>query len=182
MVLAVTGDDLGAFLAAEVFEPLALDMVMDPIAAIQDKAVSYKQAGGKWKVADSRWEVTIGSGAIQTTPSQLVAWAAQYWEPTIGAPTINAERFEDAVDAPVDANVEVEGGIRYGAGMVEADLGGDIGRVVSSNGYWEGFVTVFSVAPSHRVAVAVTCTSPSAWRRLPSTLDVDLLAAWIGTD
>ena len=32
VVLAVTGEDLGAFLAAEVFEPLGLDMVMDPIA------------------------------------------------------------------------------------------------------------------------------------------------------
>ena len=98
VVLAVTGDDLGAFLAAEVFEPLGLDMVMDPIAAIEEKAVSYQDAGGKWQVADSRWEPTIGAGSIQTTPSQLVAWAAQYWAPTIGAPTINAERFEAAVD------------------------------------------------------------------------------------
>jgi CubicO group peptidase (beta-lactamase class C family) len=182
VVLAVTGDDLGTFLATEVFEPHGLDMVMDPTVAIADKAVSYQDAGGTWQVADSRWEPVIGAGGIQTTPSQLVAWAAQYWEPTIGATAINAERFDGAVDAPVDANVDVEGAIRYGAGMFEADVGGDVGRVLSHSGSWGGFVTVYSLAPAHRVAVAVTCTSPSAWRRLPSTLDVDLLTSWVGSD
>ncbi len=181
VVQAVTGEDLGTFLTAEVFEPLGLDMVIGPIAAIEDKAVSYKDAGGKWLVADSRWEPTIGAGGIQTTPSQLVAWAAQYWAPTIGAPTINAERLEAAVVAPVVADVDVVGGIRDGAGIFEADVGGDVGRVLSVSGYWGGFVTEFSVAPAHRVAVAVTCTSPSAWRQLPRGLDVDVLASWIGS-
>ena len=183
VVLAVTGDDLGAFLATEVFEPLGLDMVMDPIAAIGDKAVSYQDAGGKWQIADSRWEPTIGAGAIQTTPRQLVAWAAQYWEPTVGAPTINAERFEAAVDTPVNTNDDVEGGIRYGAGMFELDVGGDVGRMLTHDGQWGGFVTRLSIAPAHRVAVAVTCTSPSAWRQVTSTLEPgDLLAPWIGSD
>ncbi len=182
VVLVVTGDDLGTFLTAEVFEPLGLEMVMDPVAAIENKAVSYKDAGGKWQVADSRWVPTIGAGSVQTTPSQMVTWAAQYWEPTIGAPTIDAERFEAAVDAPVAVDVDVEGGIRYGAGIFEADVGGDVGRVLSHSGYWGGFVTVFSVAPKHRVAVAVTCTSPSAMRRLGRAFDVDLLAAWIGSN
>ena len=82
--------------------------------------MSYKRAGGKWQVADSRWEPTIGAGSIQTTPSQLVAWAAQYWEPTIGAPTINAERFDGAVDTrPRRCR-----GMRYGAGIYEIDVGG----------------------------------------------------------
>ena len=150
VVLAVTGHDLSAFLTVEVFEPLGLDMVMDPIAAIEDKAVSYQDAGGKWQVADSRWEPTIGAGAIETTPSQLVAWAAQYWEPTVGAPTINAERFEAAVDVPVAPNVDVDESMRYGAGIFEGDVGGDVGRVLSHRGYWGGFVTIFSVAPAHR--------------------------------
>ena len=182
VVLAVTGDDLRTFLAAEVFEPLGVDMVMDPTAAIASKAVSYKDAGGKWKVADSRWEPIIGVGGIQTTPSQLVAWGAQYWEPTIGAPTINAERFDAAVAAPIVADVDVVGGIRDGAGIFEADVGGTVGRILSHSGYWGGFVTEFSVAPAHRVAVAITCTSPSAWRQLRRGLDVDVLAAWIGSD
>jgi CubicO group peptidase (beta-lactamase class C family) len=175
VVLAVTGQDLGAFLAAEVFGPLGLDMVMDPIAAIEEKAVSYEQVGGEWQVADSRWLPTIGAGSIQTTPSQLVEWAAQYWEPTIGATTINAERFEGAVDTP-------EG--KYGAGIVEADIGGDVGRMLTHNGHWGGFFTVLSVAPDHRVAVAVSCTSPNAIGRLRHhrTFDRDLLASWIGSN
>ena len=73
--------------------------------------------------------------------------------------------------------------MRYGAGMFEGDVGGDVGRMLTHDGYWGGFVTVFSVAPAHHVAVAVTCTSPSAWRRPSRTLDLgDLLAPWIGSN
>ena len=172
IVLAVTGEDLGTFLDAEVFEPLGLDMVLDPIGAIENKAVSYEQVGGEWHVADSHWQVTIGTGSIQTTPSQLVVWAAQYWEPTIGATTIDAERFEGAVDTQ-------EG--KYGAGIVEADIGGNVGRMLNHNGHWGGFYTVFSVATEHRVAVAVSCASPTAIGRIRHhrTFDRDLLASWI---
>ena len=52
VVLAVTGDDLATFLAAEVFEPLGLDMVMDPIAAIDGEG-GVLQAG-RWQVAGRR--------------------------------------------------------------------------------------------------------------------------------
>ena len=175
VVLAVTGEDLGAFLAAEVFEPLGLDMVMDPIAAIEDKAVSYQQVAGDWQVADSHWEPTIGAGGIQTTPSQLVAWAAQYWEPTIGAPTIDVERLDSSVDTPL--------GMRYDAGIFDGTFGDGIGRMLTHDGHWDGFFTVFSVAPAHHIAVAVTCSSPNAEGRLRQrrTIDRDLLASWIGS-
>ena len=172
VVLAVTGQDLGAFLTAEVFEPLGLEMVMDPIAPIEEKAVSYQRVNGEWQVADSRWE-QLGDGAIQTTPSQLVAWAAQYWQPTVGASTIEAERFEGAVDAGQ--------GMRYGAGIVELD-DDEVGRMLTHSGAWGGFVTLFVVAPEERVAVAATCTSPTSLRRLPSRLETKLLDAWIGTN
>ncbi len=177
VVQAVTGDDLPTFLTTEVFEPLGLDMVMDPIAAIDEKAVSYGQVAGQWQIADSRWETTIGAGSIQTTPSQLVEWAAQYWEPTIGASTINAERFDTAVDTH-------QGGVFgvYGAGMFETDMGSDIGRVILHTGGWAGFVTSFDVAPAHRVALAVSCNSPTAGGRLRRTLERDLLTAWIGSN
>ncbi|HEY5424105.1 MAG TPA: serine hydrolase domain-containing protein [Ilumatobacteraceae bacterium] len=176
VVQAVTGEDLPTFLTAEVFAPLGLDMVMDPVAAIDDKAVSYKQVAGKFQIADSRWEPTIGAGAIQTTPSQLVEWAAQYWEPTVGASTINAERFDTAIDTHQGGEFDV-----YGAGMFETDMGSDVGRVFLHTGSWAGFVTSFSVAPTHRVAVAVSCNSPTAGSRLRTTLDRDLLDAWISS-
>ena len=47
VVLAVTGDDLGTFLADEVFGPLDLDMVMDPTAVIEEKAISYEGEGDR---------------------------------------------------------------------------------------------------------------------------------------
>ena len=177
VVQAVTGDDLPTFLTAEVFEPLGLDMVMDPIAAIDDKAVSYKRVAGQWQIADSRWEPTIGAGAIQTTPSQLVEWAAQYWEPTIGASTINAERFDTAVDthqggAPAVRRRDVRN--RYGERHRPGDL--------AHGGGWDGFVTSFR-SPRHTASrVAVSCNSPTAVRRLRRTLDRDLLTAWIGSN
>ena len=176
VVQAVTGDDLGTFLAAALFQPLGLDMVLDPTAAIEGKAVSYEQVDGKWQVADSRWVPTIGPGSIQTTPSQLVTWASQYWEPTVGATSINAERFEGAVDTG-------QGG-RYGAGLFERDTGRDLGRVLTHDGAWGGFRTVFSVASEHRVAVAVSCTSPTAIGQIGHhrTFDRDLLAAWNGSN
>ena len=177
VVQAVTGDDLPMFLTTEVFAPLGLDMVMDPMAAIDGKAVSYKRVAGQWQIADGHWEPTIGAGSIQTTPSQLVEWAAQYWEPTIGASTINAERFDTAVDTH-------QGGVfdAYGAGMYETDMGSDIGRVILHNGAWAGFGTSFYVAPAHRVALAVSCNSPTAGGRLGRTLERDLLTAWIGSN
>ena len=173
VVLAATGVDLGAFLAAEVFGPLGLDMVMDPLATIENKAMSYERVDGAWQPWENRWEPNIGAGAIQTTPSQLVVWAAQYWEPTIGAATIDAERLDDAADAG--------GGDAYGAGIIERDVGGSVGQVLGHGGRWDGFDTTFSVAPSHQLAVAVSCTTPDAMRRLGRTVDVDLLSAWIGS-
>ena len=176
VVLAVTGHDLGAFLAAEVFEPLGLDMVMDPIAVIEDKAVSYERvemaSGRSPTVAGSR----LGAGAIQTTPSQLVAWAAQYWEPTIGAPTIDAERFEAAVDAAR--------GMRYGAGIIELRCRRKVGRMLTHDGALGRVRHHIRRSPRH-----TTSPSPSpargptrCERLLRHQLDIDLLTAWIGSN
>jgi CubicO group peptidase (beta-lactamase class C family) len=177
VVRAVTGNDLPTFLTAEVFEPLGLEMEMDPMGAIDRKAVSYSGVAGQWQVADVRWEPTIGAGSIQTTPSELVEWAAQYWEPTIGASTINAERFDTAIDTHQSGRSGM-----YGAGMFETDMGSDIGRVIWHPGGWGGFRTLFSVAPAHRLAIAVNCNSPTSFGKLRTTLDRDLFTAWIGSN
>ena len=104
-----------------------------------------------------------------------MTWATQYWEPTIGAPTIDAERFEAAADEA--------SGTRYGAGIIEVDVGGRVGRVLTHDGAWGGFVTTFSVAPTHHLAVAVTCTRADWLGRLTgSQLDMKLLTAWIGSN
>ena len=173
VVLNVTGDDLGTFLSSEVFAPLDLRAVMDPTAAIAEKATSYGDAGGKWQVADSPW-TQLGDGGVQTTPSELVHWASQYWAPTIGGPDINAVRFDDAVEVdPEEASAP-----RYGFGMIEFDLDGR--RVLSHSGGWGGFVTTFLVVPDEQLVVTGTCIAPES---VPVTDSgdggIDILRAWI---
>jgi CubicO group peptidase (beta-lactamase class C family) len=173
VVLNVTGDDLGTFLSSEVFELLDLRAVMDPTAAIAEKATSYGDAGGTWQVADSPW-TQLGDGGVQTTPSELVHWASQYWAPTIGGPDINTIRFDDAVlfdsgeaSAP-----------RYGFGMIEFDLDGR--RVLTHSGEWGGFATTFVVVPDEQLVVTGTCTAPES---VPVTdsgdVGIDIVRAWL---
>lgn len=168
VVETVTGSDLGSFLAAEVFVPLGLDMVMDPTASIAAKATSYERVGEEWIVADSKWE-QLGDGGIQTTPTELIRWASQYARSTIGADDINEQRIFGAADTGF--------GTSYGAGIQELDVDG-IGRVLSHSGGWGGFVTLFTVAPDRRIAAAATCTSPDVLSELELGDETDLLALW----
>jgi CubicO group peptidase (beta-lactamase class C family) len=175
VVLNVTGDDLGTYLARTVFEPLGLRAVMDPTAAIAGKATSYGDASGTWQVADSPW-TQLGDGGVQTTPSELVRWASQYWAPTIGGPDINTIRFDDAVLVDSgDASAP-----RYGFGMIEFDLDGR--RVLTHSGGWGGFVTTFVVVPDEQLVVMGTCTAPES---VPVTdsgdFGIDILRAWLDT-
>eukprot|EP01041_Mallomonas_annulata_P015198 gene15198-32199_t len=174
IVLAVTGDDLGTFLADEVFEPLDLDMVMDPTAAIAEKATSYDGEGDGRFVADSLWQ-QLGDGAIQTTPTQLVRWASEYWSPELGL------TIDDRLDqAPAPDGLPGDG--VYGAGIFALD-DDELGRVLRHSGGWGGFVTVFAVAPDLEVAIAATCTSPQSGAALASTDDpeLELLEIWAAT-
>ena len=154
------------FLTTEVFEPLGLDMVMDPIAAIDDKAVSYQQVDGQWQIADSRWEPPSVPG-----PSKRLR--ASWWR---GRRNTGSRPSVPRRSMPNDSTLrstltKARYFDVYGAGMFEADMGSDIGRVILHTGGWDGFVTSFSVAPAHRVAVAVSCTSPTAGGRLRRTLE-----------
>jgi CubicO group peptidase (beta-lactamase class C family) len=171
VVEAVTGKDLGVFLDEEVFTPLGLDMVMDPAAVIPAKAVSYAGTGSEITVADSPW-TQLGDGAIQTTPTELVRWATQYWEPTVGAAGINGARLEGAAQVPAP-----ETGV-YGAGIFSDTVDG-IGNTLSHAGGWGGFVTAFAVAPEARVAVAATCTSNETFGKAGFERSSDLLAPWV---
>lgn len=64
-------------------------------------------------VADSRWEQT-GDGAVQTTPTELVTWAAEYWNPTNGGPDMNSQRSDGAV--------EFEANLAYGAAIMTTGI------------------------------------------------------------
>ena len=170
VVLEVTGDSLGSYLASTVFGPLSLDAVMDPTAEIDGTATSYEQVDGEWVVADSPWEQT-GDGGIRTTPTQLVSWAAQYWDPTIGDDDINSLRLDDAVDTDVD-------GEKYGFGIIESAFEGE--RVLQHSGAWAGFASSFVVAPDQQLAVAVTCTSDETFPDSDNgDIGFDILALWL---
>jgi CubicO group peptidase (beta-lactamase class C family) len=169
IVLRLTGKNLGSFLADEVFTPLNLAMKMDPLATIPGKAVSYSGKGAERQVADSLWE-QLGDGGIQTTPTELVKWASQYWAPTVGGADINVRRLEKAVD-------DSEPGARYGAGIMERKVDG-AGRVLTHAGGWGGFITFFAVIPDRQFAIAGTCTSPDTVEALGFTSDLDILRPW----
>jgi len=169
VVEAVTGQTLAAYLKDNIFEPLGLKAVMDPVAAIPGKAVPYALQDGKWVSDAVPWAQTGFSG-IQTTPSELVRWAAQYWDPTIGGAQLLAARSEGAVPYPLTDWL-------YGAGILiePTDSGG---RLFEHPGDWGGYIAQLLILPEERLAVAVSCN------RIESVDSTDLarkvMAAWRG--
>jgi CubicO group peptidase (beta-lactamase class C family) len=153
IVHRVSGKPLPDYLNAEIFQPLRLAMVMDPVASISNKALSYTEAEpaghgtniGDYQVADSKWE-QVGDGGIQTTPSQLVRWADNYRTGKVGGPKL--------LDAQLAGAVQTEpgGGDRYGAGIISLANG-----MLDHDGSWAGFVTAFRVSSDRRTSVAISC-------------------------
>jgi CubicO group peptidase (beta-lactamase class C family) len=149
IVHRVSGQALPDFLSAQIFQPLTLVMVLDPVSRIPNKALSYTKSGkgnqGEYQVADSPWE-QVGDGGIQTTPSQLVRWGDNYRTGKVGGPTL--------LDAQLAGAVETEpgGGDRYGAGIISLADG-----MLDHDGAWAGFVTAFRVSSDRRTTLAISC-------------------------
>ncbi len=156
---AISGESLPTFLAERVFGPLELDMVMDPVGDVAGKAVSYRAVGDRWEAQFSGWE-QVGDGAIQATPSDLVRWASQYWDPTLGGPSVLAARSEGAVDRG--------DGLLYGAGIVRD------GDQLRHNGEWLEFGSALVILPDQHAAAAVTCNrkGPDPFEFAESMLDI----------
>jgi CubicO group peptidase (beta-lactamase class C family) len=153
IVRRVSGKPLADYLNTKIFQPLSLAMVLDPVASIPNKALSYTQAepGGRgtnvddYQVADSKWE-QVGDGGIQTTPSQLVRWADNYRTGKVGGPKLLDAQLAGAVPT------EPGGGDRYGAGIISLANG-----MLDHDGSWAGFVTAFRVSSDRRTSVAISC-------------------------
>jgi CubicO group peptidase (beta-lactamase class C family) len=139
IVEAVDGRDLATFLADEVFEPTGFDATIEPDPI-------YGQ---------------VGDGAVLTTPSELVEWAAQYWDPTIGGDEINNARLVDAET--------------YGAGIISIP-DDPLGPLLYHDGLWT-HATTFDVLPEERLAAAVTCTDPDV-QEADEDLAYALLERW----
>ena len=148
VVRRVSGQPLGQYLRTEIFEPLNLDMVVDPNGAVPGKAASYRGSSGHYEVVDNQWE-TVGDGAIQTTPAELARWGDNYRTAEVGGADWRAAVVANAVDIPLGPIGEKN---RYGAGIVLGEEGS-----LSHPGGWEGFTTRFWVSPDRATSVAVAC-------------------------
>lgn len=168
-VEAAAGEGLDSYLQREIFGPLGLVGVVEPLADIDGKAQSYVRGESSWVPINSSWS-QIGDGGLQTTPTDLVEWASQYWEPTIGDADITAARFADVVPTG-EADDEA-----YGAGIRISDVEG-IGPVLAHTGAWEAFISTFVIAPEQRVAIAVSCNAVEL-APVRNGLGLDLLRIW----
>ena len=148
MVRRVSGQPLDPFLRTEIFEPLDLDMVVEPDAAVPGKAVSYRGSSANYEAVDHHWE-QVGDGAIQTTPAELARWGDNYRTAEVGGADWQAAVLAEAVAMPPGPGGEK---YRYGAGISQ-DEDGWLGHP----GHWEGFVTSFWVSPDRATTLAVAC-------------------------
>ncbi|MHA7652454.1 serine hydrolase domain-containing protein [Mycobacterium sp. ML4] len=153
VVHRVSKKPLPDYLSTQIFAPLSLTMVMDPITLIPSKALSYTAAesGGRgsniddYQLADSKWE-QVGDGGIQSTPSQLVRWADNYRTGNVGGPKLLDAQLAGAVPT------EPGGGDRYGAGIYSLANG-----MLDHDGAWAGFVTALRISSDRRTSVAISC-------------------------
>lgn len=142
IVHRASGQPLPEFLSAEIFQPLGLAMVVDPVGKVPNKAVSYEKGTGgnrsEYRVGNPAWE-QIGDGGIQTTPSQLARWADNYRTGSVGGLKLLEAQLAGAVET------EPGGGDRYGAGIVSRADG-----TLDHAGAWAGFVTAFHISSDRR--------------------------------
>jgi CubicO group peptidase (beta-lactamase class C family) len=165
VVRRVSGQPLGQYLRTEIFEPLSLDMVVQPNATVPGKAVSYRGGSVDYEIADSQWE-QVGDGGIQTTPAELARWGDNYRTAKVGGASWRAAVLADAVDIPPGPTGEKN---RYGAGILQGEDGW-----LGHPGGWEGFVTRFWVSPDRATSLAVACNKEFD----PTDLERSLIDIW----
>jgi len=160
IVHRASGTPLPEFLRTRIFEPLGLDMVMDPIGKIPAKAISYDN---RRQVTDWPW-AQIGDGAIQSTPSELVRWADNYRTGTVGGAALRDAQLADSVPTDIAPNW------RYAAGII-VTAEGDLWH----EGGWAGYRTAFAITPDRHTAFAISCNSTTF---TPSEIANDLYEIW----
>jgi CubicO group peptidase (beta-lactamase class C family) len=164
IVHRVSGRPLPQFLSAEIFGPLGLGMVMDPVGQIPHKAVSYAGGSDGYRVSKSAWE-QIGDGAVQASPSQLVQWADNYRTGRVGGPRLLDEQLAGAIE--IGPGIPV----RYGAGIyIKAD------GTLDHDGASPGFVTAFRVGKDRTISVAVSCNTDD---QIPEALADSIAKLWM---
>jgi CubicO group peptidase (beta-lactamase class C family) len=164
IVHRVSGQPLPQFLGAEVFGPLDLGMVMDPVGAVPHKAVAYAGGSDGYRVTTSAWE-QVGDGAVQASPGQLVRWGDNYRTGRVGG--------SELLDAQLAGAVEIGPGVpvHYGAGIyIKAD------GTLDHDGAAPGFVTAFRVSKDRLTSVAVSCNTDD---QIPEALADSIAKLWM---
>ena len=147
----VSGQPLGTFLKEKIFDPLQLRMVADPgQQMIPGGARSYRQPGSAFE--NVNWHLyALGPSEIWSTPADLVRWADNYRNGSVGGPALLTRLFDGAPETGLESS-RYGPGIRYGAGIfILPD------NTLAHNGSFEGFKSMFSVSPDRQSAVAVLC-------------------------
>lgn len=164
IVHRVSREPLPQFLAEQIFRPLDLAMIVDPVGAIPDKADGYEKDSDDNRPTKTAWEA-IGDGGIQTTPSQLVQWADNYRTGRVGGPKLLQAQLAGAVPT------QDGGGDKYGAGIyVTAD------GALTHDGFWGGFVTAFRVSNDRATSLAISCNTD---KQDPQALAESLGKLWM---
>ena len=153
------GQPLPDVLEQHVFGPLGLNLVMDPLGRMPNRATSFDEEG---RPADSLWE-QVGDGAVWSSPSELARWG-DAWSTAPFGEEVLAQQLRAV------PGVDPDDGVGYGAGIfVEAD-----GRL-HHDGDWGGFESRFAVDPAARVTIAMCTNQPGL---LPADHGLGLVTEW----
>ena len=150
---AASGIPLPRFLAERVFDPLALNMRLEPGFSSPDVAIPFDRQGGTFVETGSRW-TQLGDGSVFATPGELARWADNYRTGTVGGKALLEAITQGAV-----ATGSPDGS-RYGPGI---QIGAD--GALSHLGGWAGYVTIFGITADRSTAIALSCNSPDVAAR-----------------
>ncbi|HET9647526.1 MAG TPA: serine hydrolase domain-containing protein [Microlunatus sp.] len=146
VVKSASGQPLGQFLAGRVFEPLHLDMAVQPGDRAADVAVGYQQLNQQLSPVDPQWQ-QVGDGAVITTPTELARWGDNYRTGQVGGPQLLAAITDGSVATASDPQAP-----RYGAGVYLLPNG-----FIGHHGGWGGHLTVLTISPDRRTTLAASC-------------------------
>jgi len=158
VVKAASGQPLGEFLARRVYEPLHLDMTVQPGDRAADVAVGYQKLNQQLSPVDPQWQ-QVGDGAVITTPTELARWGDNYRTGQVGGPRLLAAITDGSVPTATDPQAP-----RYGAGVYLLPNG-----FLGHNGGWGGHLTVLTISPDRRTTLAVSCNrddDQDGWQNL----------------
>jgi CubicO group peptidase (beta-lactamase class C family) len=153
------GTPLPDVLEERIFAPLGLDMTMDPLGRMSNRATSFDEEG---RPADSPWE-QVGDGAIWSTPSELARWGDS-WSTAPFGDDVLAQQLRTV------PGVDPEDGVAYGAGIFVLEDGR-----LHHGGDWGGFRSRFILDPVARVTVAMCANQPGL---LPDDHGQAILDEW----